>query len=140
MRSEEEKQAKSVDTVSRLVRLIQAIRVTAQRKKLLRAKVTGLEDTSLAVFEPDHHLLGVKGLSMAEAATEPNVDNCVTLIMQNDALSPRLNKGQVLGIVYPASLLPNAEQRTCNNEEHGLFVPTLNHSVAAIFCTIRSRA
>ena len=71
MRSEEEKQAKSVDTVSRLVQLIQAIRVTARRKKLLRAKVTGLEDTSLAVFEPDHHLLGVRGLSMAEAATEP---------------------------------------------------------------------
>lgn len=102
--------------------------------------MTGLEDTSLTVFEPHHCLLGVKGLSMAEAATEPNVDNCMTLIMQNDALSPRLNKGQVLGIVYPASLLSNAEQRSCNNEEHGLFVPTLNHSVAAIFCTIRSRA
>ena len=76
--------------------------MTAQHKKLLRAKVTGLEDTSLALFEPDNHLLGVKGLSVAEAATEPDADNCVTLIMQNDTLEPtHLNKGQVLGRFYP---------------------------------------
>ena len=80
-----------------MVRLIQATRVPAQHQKLLKARVTGLEDSSLALFEPED-LLGVKGLSMAEAATEPDADNCVTLIMQNDALEPtRLKKRQILG-------------------------------------------
>jgi len=50
---------------------------------------------------------------MAEAAMEPDADNCVTLIMQNDALEPtRLKKGQVLGRVYPASLLTNEGQKS----------------------------
>jgi len=72
-----------------------------------------LEDSSFALFEPDNHLLEMKGLSMAEAAMEPDADNCVTLIMQNDALEPtRLKKGQVLGRVYPASLLTNEGQKS----------------------------
>ena len=93
----EEEQAKSVNVVSGMVRLIQATRVPARHQKLLKARVTGLEDSSLALFERED-LLGVKGLSMAEAATEPDADNCVTLIMQNDALEPtRLKKRQILG-------------------------------------------
>ena len=126
------KQAESIDTVGGVVRLIQATRVPARHKKLLRARVTGLEDASLALFEPDNHLLGMKGLSMAEAATEPDTDNCVTLIMQNDALEPtHLKKGQVLGRVYPASLSPNAEQGSSNEEEQRLFAPSLNQLSSA---------
>ena len=56
--------------------------MTGRHTKLLRAKVTGLEDTSPALFEPDNHLLGVKGLSMAEEAVEPDADNCVTQVMR----------------------------------------------------------
>ena len=98
----------------------------ARHQKLLKARVTGLEDSSLALFEPED-LLGVKGLSMAEAATEPDADNCVTLIMQNDALEPtHLKKGQILGRVIPASLLTNTEQTSCDDEEQGLFMPSLN--------------
>ena len=109
-----------------MVRLIQATRVPARHQKLLKARVTGLEDSSLALFEPED-LLGVKGLSMAEAATEPDADNCVTLIMQNDALEPtRLKKGQILGRIVPASLLTNTEQTSCDDEEQGLFMPSLN--------------
>ena len=74
----EEEQAKSVNTVSGVVRLVQAARVPARHQKLLKARVTGLENSSLALFEFDNDLLGVKGLSMAEAATEPDADNCVT--------------------------------------------------------------
>ena len=110
-----------------MVRLIQATRVPAQHQKLLKARVTCLEDSSLALYEPDNDLLGVKGLSMAEAATEPDADNCVTLIMQNDALEPtHLKKGQILGRVIPASLLTNTEQTSCDDEEQGLFMPSLN--------------
>ena len=68
--SAEGKQVKSVDTVSGVVLLIQATRVPARHKKMLRVKVTGLEDSSLALFEPDNHLLEMKGLSMAEAAMD----------------------------------------------------------------------
>ena len=77
-------------------------------------------------------MLGVKALSMAEVATEPDADNCVTLIMQNDALEPtHLKKGQVLGRVYPASLLPNAKQESSNYEEQRLFVASLNQLSSA---------
>ena len=75
----------------------------------------------------DREVLGVKGLSMAEAAKEPDADNCVTLIMQNDVLEPtRLKKGQILGRIVPASLLTNTEQTSCDDEEQGLFMPSLN--------------
>ena len=89
--------------------------------------MTGLEDTFLALFEPDNHLLGVKGLFMVEAAREPDTDNCVTLIMQNHTLEPtHLKKGEVLGRVYLASLSPSAKQELSNYEEQRLFVPCLN--------------
>jgi len=129
--SAEGKQVKSVDTVSGVVLLIQATRVPARHKKMLRAKVTGLEDSSLALFEPDNHSLGMKGLPMAEAAMETDADNCVTLIMQNDALEPtRLKKGQVLGRVYPASLLTNEDQNS-HDKGQEVFLPSLKQLSSA---------
>ena len=57
-------------------------------------------------------------MSMAEVATELDADNCVTLIMQNDALEPtHLKKGQVLGRVYLTSLSPIAKQDLSNYDD-----------------------
>jgi len=95
------------------------------------ASVTGLEDSSLALFEPDNRLLEMKGLSMAEAAMESDTDNCVTLIMQNDALEPmHLKKGQVLGRVYPASLLTNEDHKS-HDEGKEVFLPSLRQLSSA---------
>lgn len=53
--------------------------------------------------------------------------------MQNDALEPtHLQKGQVLGRVYPTSLLHNAKQKSSNYKEQRLFVPSLNQLSSAL--------
>ncbi len=100
-----------------VVRLIQATRLPAQHMKLLRAKVEGFREHSLAVFEPELEMLKGKGLTMAEAATIPDADNCVTLIVENRGFQPtRLKKGQVLGRVQSASI-HSASETECGPED-----------------------
>jgi len=51
--------------------------------------------------------------------------------MQNDALEPmRLKKGQVLGRVYPASLLTNEDQKS-HDEGQEVFLPSLRQLSSA---------
>ena len=85
-----------------VVCLIQATRLPARHMKMVRAKVSGYTHKTPVLFEPEVELLRVRGLSMADAMTEPGVDNCVTLILQNESHEPiYLDKDQVLGKLSP---------------------------------------
>ena len=107
--------------------LIQATRLPARHMKMVRAKVCGYTEKSLALFEPEIESLQEKGLSMTEATTQPDVDNCVTLIIQNDSHEPTyLRKDQVLGRVYPASLQMTTEEVVPHPDEYHEPVPLLN--------------
>ena len=91
--------------------------------KMVRAKVSGYSEKSLSLFEPDVELLKERGLSMTEATTEPDINNCVTLIIQNESHTLiYLSKDQVLGKVYPASLQVGPHE----SEGHEQTVPLLN--------------
>ena len=64
-----------------VVRLLQAVRLPARHKKLVRAEVEGLKDNSVALFEPVPEFLGQTGLSMPEAFVEPDESRFVTLVL-----------------------------------------------------------
>ena len=107
--------------------LIQGNRLPARHMKMVQAKVCGYTEKSLALFEPEIESLQEKELSMTEATTQPDVDNCVTLIIQNDSHEPTyLRKDQVLGRVYPASLQMNTEEVVAHPDEYHELVPLLN--------------
>ena len=79
------------------VRLLQAVRFPAQHKKMLRARVEGLQGYPLALFEPDPELTKARGLSMPEALVELDENRCITLVLENGTLEPtRLKKGRIL--------------------------------------------
>ena len=53
--------------------VLQAVRLPAQHAKLVRVGVQGLEEHSLAYFEPNHGL-DERGILMADAAIEPDAN------------------------------------------------------------------
>ena len=101
-----------------VVHLIQATRLLGRHMKLLRAHLKGLREQPLSLFEPECSLQTERGLMLAEAVTLPDVDDCVTLVIQNQAShTTRLRKGQVLGAVYPVSLCSStAGEAKCAGE------------------------
>ena len=87
-----------------IVRLLQAVRLPARHKKLLKAKVEGSTDGPCALFEPEPELRAE--LSMPEALVKPDASCIVTLVMENSSFEPtRLKKGRILGQLYPVSIL-----------------------------------
>ena len=88
-----------------VVRLLQAVRLPARHRKLLRARVEGIWGHSLTVFDPEPDLTEKDGLNIAEAIVEPDGSRTVTLILENARFEPtRLKKGRVLGQLSPAQL------------------------------------
>ena len=91
-----------------IVRLLQAVRLPARHKKLLKAKVEGSADGPCALFEPEPELRAE--LSMPEALVKPDSSCLVTLVMENSGFEPtRLKKGRILGQLHPASVLSDQE-------------------------------
>jgi len=83
-----------------IVRLLQAVRLPARHKKLLKAKVEG------SVDEPELRA----ELSIPEALVKPDASCLVTLVMENSSFEPsRLKKGRILGQLYHASILADQE-------------------------------
>lgn len=95
--------------------------------KMIRAKVSGRTQKTPALFEPESELLKVRGLSMADVITEPDVNNCVTLIIQNESHEPiYLDRNQVLGKLSTVSLQENSEAVPNEDENPESRVPLLN--------------
>ena len=91
-----------------IVRLLQAVRLPARHKKLLKAKVEGFTDSHFALFEPEPELRNE--LIVPEALVEPDASSIVTLIMENSSLEPtRLKKGRILGQLCPVSTISNQD-------------------------------
>ena len=89
------------------VRLISATRLPARHCKHVRARVDDFEDDRVAMFES---LLKDKGVLIETAATQPDIDNCITLTVENHGLEPVcLNGGCVLGSLQPVTILQDAE-------------------------------
>ena len=98
-----------------IVRLLQAVRLPARHKKLLKAKVEGSTDGPCALFEPEPEL-GAE-LSMPEALVKPDASCIVTLVMENSSFEPtRLKKGRILGQLYPASILSDQDPQLDTTE------------------------
>ena len=98
-----------------IVRLLQAVRLPARHKKLLKAKVEGSTDSPCALFEPEPELRAE--LSMPEALVKPDASCIVTLVMENSSFEPtRLKKGRILGQLYPASILSDQDPQSDTTE------------------------
>ena len=118
--SKRESDSQHVTTVC----LLQATRLPAQHKKLLRARVQGLKERTLMFFQPGSERLQEKELTMDEAVTVPDCDDCITLIIENHGLQPiRLKKGEMLGTLEPVSLGSVPELLT--EPEEGVTVSTV---------------
>ena len=96
--------------------------------KMIRAKVSKHTQKTPALFEPESGLLKVRGSSMADVITEPDVNNCVTLIIHNESHEPiYLDRNQVLGKLSTVSLQENLEETVPNEDENPQSrVPLLN--------------
>lgn len=98
-----------------IVRLLQAVRLPARHKKLLKAKVEGSTDGPCALFEPEPELRAE--LSLPEALVKPDASCIVTLMMENSSFEPtRLKKGRILGQLYPASILSDQDPQPDTTE------------------------
>ena len=95
------------------VYVLQATRLPALHKKLVRAQVRVPKDQSLSLFVPMTDPLKTTGLKMEEAVMCPDDNDCVTLIVENSGLSPtHLQKGEVLGQLEPVHLTENLNGET----------------------------
>ncbi len=107
-----------------VVRLLQAVRLPARHQKLLRARVDGLPNRELALFEPDSELRKKDGLNMAEAILEPDASNTVTLVLENAGCEAlRLKKGRVLRMLQPVQLVSSQPVDATDTEDDHSFDP-----------------
>ena len=89
------------------------------------------EDDRVAMFEAEGSLLK-EGVLIETAATQPDIDNCITLTVENHGLEPVcLKAGCVLGSLQPVTILQDAEGEP---EE----IPTAQGVVRA-FPSVKSR-
>ena len=100
---------KNVDpaTPPAAVRLIQATRLPAHHRKLIRVEIDGkIGDGGTSLFEPDLQALSQKGLSMADAVVGVGDGKGTTLVISNQGTEPvQLEEGVVLGRLQPVTLL-----------------------------------
>ena len=96
-----------------VVHLIQAARLPVRHVKLVRARVDMERQDTSTLFEPAENLLEKRGLVMDSSPTKPDTDQCVILVIHNPSCEPvRLKKGQVLGKLQEAKVLPvGSEER-----------------------------
>ena len=98
-----------------IVHLLQAVRLPAQHKKLLKAKVEGSTDGPSALFEPEPELRAE--LNMPKALIKPDASCIVTLVMENSSFElTQLKKGRTLGQLYPANILSDQDPQPDTTE------------------------
>ena len=85
------------------VKLIQATRLPARHRKLIRVEIDGQIVTSL--FEPELQALGQRGIAMAIAVMGIGVGKRMTLVISNQGTAVQLEEGVILGKLQPVTLL-----------------------------------
>ena len=87
------------------VRLLKPVRIPARHERLVRAEASAQLEHSLALFEPAISQLKERGITMENAAIEPDAQNQFTLIITNNSLKPvLLEQHEVLGNMEPVDL------------------------------------
>ena len=93
-----------------VVRLITAVWLPARHGKLVRTNASNFPEDSVALFEPTGDQLKKRGLTIEEAAMQPDNQQHITLIVRNNSLeSVSLQEGEVLGYLQLVVLVPTSE-------------------------------
>ena len=80
------------------VRLVTAVSLPARHEKLVRADVDGFSGDVTGLFESAANCLKEKGVTIEDAAAQPDTQSQITLIVRNNSLqSVVLEEGQLLG-------------------------------------------
>ena len=93
----------------RTVRLIQATKLSARQRKMVKTQVAGVsyEDCKLVIFEPNACGMEEECILMPEALTSVDTNNKVVLVLENYGCEPiYLEAGQMLGWIYDATMCP----------------------------------
>ena len=93
------------------VKLIQAACLPACHAKIVRVDVVDQDfEPDTCLFVPERHTLEKRGLAMVDAVVHTGEDQGIKLVIMNRGMEPvKLESGEVLGSLHPASLLEREE-------------------------------
>ena len=98
------------DVPSGTVKLITATRVPTRHVWVVKAKVDGIAQRSVALLNAEDDL-GKRGLRITESLLEPDGEYCVNVPIQNvSCTSICLDPGATLGLVHPVTIVTEAKQ------------------------------
>ena len=97
-----------------IVKLLQATRIPAHFRKMVRVVVDGTHQKDLSLITPTTE---DPALVMVDAVIQCEGGNCATMLMENHGDTPmKLGKGMMLGNVEPVELVAEGEEELENQE------------------------
>ncbi len=95
-------QEESSERPTSVVKLLQAVRIPAWHRKMVRVKVSGWSSRGLSLFTP---AIDDDDLTIEDAVVQMEQGDCLTLIAENRGLTPmKLKKDMTLGGLEPVEL------------------------------------